>query len=189
MSSRNVLVVAFDKISEDDVRRAIETRQQVADVSVLVVAPAAGVGPLRWLTGDEDEARAEAAEVAGRAAEALDADEAIDAEVHTEVGDSDPLLAVEDALRSFPADEIVVAGRPGDDTEAALRRLHLPISHLDGADAVTAEEESGAEAVAREVTRGRGSYTPVVLLALVLGVIATAIAVILLIAYLVVWLV
>src|SRR5919109_1509498 len=113
MSSRNVLVVAFDAVSDDEVRRAIEARQQVDDVSVLVVAPAAGVGPLRWLTGDEDEARAEAAEVAGRAAEA------IDAEVQTEVGDSDPLLAVEDALRSFPADEIVLAGNAGDDTEAA----------------------------------------------------------------------
>jgi hypothetical protein len=177
-----VLVVALGEVSDEKIRRAIEIRNELADVHVLVLAPTPSVGPLQWLTGDEDEARAEAAELAERAAQA------VDAEVETEVGDRDPLLAVEDALRSFPADEIVLAGSAGGETEAALRRFNLPISRLDGADEPNGEGSGGAETLAREVTRGRGSYTPVALLAMVLGVVIAAIVVISLITYFVVWL-
>ena len=180
--TRNVLVVALDDVSDEKMRKAIETRNEVADVNVLVVAPTPSVGPLQWLTGAEDDARAEAEQLANRAAEAVDAD------VQTEVGDRDPLLAVEDALRSFHADEIVLAGSAGAETEAALRRFHLPISRLDGARQATGEEAGDVETVAREVARGRGSYTPVLLLAIVLGVVAAAIVVISLIAYFAVWL-
>jgi hypothetical protein len=179
MSTRNVLVVALHAVSDEDVREAIERRKKLSDVSVLVVAPATNVGLLRWLTGDEDEARAEAGEVADRAAEA------IDAEAQAEVGDHDPLLAVEDALRTFPADEIVLAGPADADTEAALHRFHLPITLLNGVDA----EADADHPIAPEVTRGRASKTPIVLLALVLGVVTAAIVVIGLITYLVVWLV
>jgi hypothetical protein len=182
MSTKNVLVVALDEVPDEDVRQAIEARKAVSDVNVLVVAPTTHVGALRWLTGDEDEARAEAGELADRAAEA------IDAEVHAEVGDHDPLLAVEDALRTFPADEIVVAGLADEDTQAALERFQLPISRLRSAAETTDEDAASAEPLPREVTRGRGSKTPVVLLAMVLGVVAAAIVVISLIVYLVVWL-
>ena len=72
MSSRNVLVVTLDPVSNEEIRSAIETREEFEDVSVLVVAPAAGVGPLQWLTGAEDEARAEAEELADRAAHAVE---------------------------------------------------------------------------------------------------------------------
>ena len=37
------------------------------------------------------------------------------AHVEAEAGDSDPLLAVEDALRTFCADEIIVVTRMGED--------------------------------------------------------------------------
>jgi hypothetical protein len=36
--------------------------------------------------------------------------------VDTHVGDSDPLLAIEDSLRQFPADEVIVVTRPGEST-------------------------------------------------------------------------
>ena len=182
MSSRNVLVVAFESAPDAEIRRAIERRTEVADVSVLVVAPAVGVTRLQSLTGAVDEARAEAGELAERAARA------VDAEVRTEVGDRDPLVAVEDALREFPADEIVLAGRADDETEAELRRLGLPIARVDAAPEA-GEEGSRAEAIARDVARGRSSQTPVVLLAAVGAVVLAAIVVISLIAFLVVWLV
>jgi hypothetical protein len=35
--------------------------------------------------------------------------------VETEVGDSDPVHAIEDALRQFPADEVIVVTRPSND--------------------------------------------------------------------------
>jgi hypothetical protein len=180
MSSRNLLFVALEPVSDDTVRRAIETRQEVTDVSVLVVAPAAGVGPLQWLTGAEDEARAEAAEVADRTARA------VDAEVQTEVGDRDPLLAVEDALGEFPADEIVLAGPADVEMEAALRRFGLPVARLDGGGEA---QGHGAETLARDVTQGRSARTPIVLFAAVGAVVIGSIVLVTLIAFLVFWLV
>jgi hypothetical protein len=122
MTEKNVLVVALDSVADDQLRSAIEARKEGADVRVHVVAPAASVGRLAALTGAVDKARAEAEELAGRTADA------VDVEVETEVGDRDPLVAVEDALRTFPADEILVAGTADADMEAELQRFGLPIS-------------------------------------------------------------
>jgi hypothetical protein len=182
MSTRNVLILVLDPVPEDKIQKAVETRKEEEDVTVHVVAPAAGVGPLQWLTGAEDEARAEAEQLADRTADA------VDAEVETEVGEHDPVLAVEDALRVFPADEILVAGSADDKAEAALRRLGLPISRLDGGGQVTGEEATGAEALARDVAQGRTAETPFVILSAVSAVVLVAIVVISLIAILIIWL-
>lgn len=122
MTSRNVLLVALDPVADEQLQSAIEARKEVADVRVHVVAPAASVGRLAALTGAVDKARGEAEELAGQTADA------VDAEVETEVGDRDPLVAVEDALRMFPADEILVAGNADADVEEGLRRFGLPVS-------------------------------------------------------------
>jgi hypothetical protein len=182
MGSRNVLIVALDPVSDDEIRTAIATRRETEDVSVHVVAPAASVGRLQWLTGAEDEARAEAEELADRTADA------VDAEVETEVGDRDPLLAVEDALAEFPADEILVAGTADEKAEAALRRFGLPISWLDGGGEVASEEATGAEALARDVTKGRRPETPFVVVGVVGATVLVAIVLISLIAFFVAWL-
>ncbi|MGH3011251.1 MAG: hypothetical protein ACRDMY_05315 [Gaiellaceae bacterium] len=58
--------------------------------------------------------------------------------VEAEVGDTDPLQAIEDALRTFPADELIVATPPADDAgwleEATAKemfgRFELPVTHL-----------------------------------------------------------
>jgi hypothetical protein len=55
--------------------------------------------------------------------------------VQARVGDSDPVKAIEDALRKFPADEVLVITRPDDDAswlvagsgEIAQTRFRLPI--------------------------------------------------------------
>lgn len=176
MRSRNLLVVALEPVADETIHRAIERRKDVADVNVLVVAPATHVGPLQWLTGAEDEARAEAEELADRTARA------VDAEVETEVGDRDPLLAVEDALSEFPADEIVLAGPADDGTEVALRRFGIPVARVDGPGG------TDAETLTREVTRGRSSQTPFVVFAAVAGVIISVIVFISLLVFLVGWL-
>jgi hypothetical protein len=181
MTTRNVLIVVLDPVPDEKIQKAIETRKDVADVNVHVVAPAPGVGPLQWLTSAEDEARAEAEQLADRTADA------VDAEVETEVGEHDPVLAVEDALSVFPADEILVAGTTDEKKEAALRRLGLPISRLNGG-AVSGEEATGAEAFADDVAQGRAAETPFVVVSAVVVFVAVAIALISLIAFLVVWL-
>ena len=59
-------------------------------------------------------------------------------EVEAGVGDTDPVQAIEDALREFPADEVIVVTRPGDEAswleagagEEAKRRFRVPVTHL-----------------------------------------------------------
>ena len=94
----NVLVVALDAV----------TPMHVPGTMVLVVAPALNSWLRRWLS-DEDDARRRAEERAATVADRLE-----QSGVHAEsrVGDGDPLLAIADALSTFPADEIVIAARP-----------------------------------------------------------------------------
>jgi hypothetical protein len=180
--TRNVLLVALDPVPEDDVRQAIAGRGDDGDVNVHVVAPATHIGRFQWLTGEEDEARAEAAELADRTAHA------VEAEVETEVGESDPVLAVEDALATFPADEILVAGTADDKTEERLRDLGLPITRVGAGGEVGGEQEGEAEAVARQVAQGRRQETPFVVVGTVAAILFVLIALISAIAYLAFWL-
>jgi hypothetical protein len=183
VSARNVLLVALDPLSEEEIRDAIAARQAADDVTVHVVAPAANIGPLQWLMGDEDEARAEAEELADQAADAVEPE----VPTETEVGDRDPLVAVEDALADFPADEIVLAGPADEKTEAQLRRFGLPVERLDGGD--DGATGTGTEEFARDVARGRSSKTPLVVITGVGVVVLGAAAVLSLLLFLVLWLV
>jgi nucleotide-binding universal stress UspA family protein len=101
---------------------------------VHIVVPAPHTSRLQRLTGAVDEARAEAEDVAREAAEAVKGT----ASVETEVGDPNPLQAIEDALRAFPADELIIVTRPGSEadwvdegkTQETLERLGLPVTYL-----------------------------------------------------------
>jgi hypothetical protein len=181
MSARNVLLVALDPVSEEEIRDAIASRQAADDVTVHVVAPAANIGPLQWLMGDEDEARAEAEELADQAAEAVEPE----VPTETEVGDRDPLVAVEDALADFPADEIVLAGPADEKTEAQLRRFGLPVERLEGGDG----GPGGTEEFARDVARGGSTKTPLIVITGVGVVVLGAAALLSLLLFLVLWLV
>ena len=94
----NVLIVALDAVMP----------AEVSEAEVLVVAPALNSRLRRWLS-DEDDARRRAQQLAGAFVELL-ARDGVRAEAR--VGDADPLLAIADALPTFPADTIVIAGRP-----------------------------------------------------------------------------
>jgi hypothetical protein len=86
---------------------------------VLVISPATTESGLRFWMNDIDEAIERAQETAEETADRL-GDEGIDA-----VGDSgeaEPVLALQDALATFPADQIVVFTRPDD--EEHYREAH-----------------------------------------------------------------
>jgi hypothetical protein len=115
-----------------------ELREHLADADeVRVVAPAADVSFLGWLTNADDDARREAMEAADRVASALEGEAEV--EIDRTSHDSDAAQAIEDALRDFQADEIVVLTRPGDDTtwledetaRAALEKHGLPVRRLE----------------------------------------------------------
>ena len=106
-----VLVVALPGTS------SVSVAAGATDVVVVVPALASTV---EALTGAVDDRRAEAEETANRLASQLP-------NARGEVGADNAGLAVEDALRTFGADEIVVAG--DDALEAAVRgRVTIPVS-------------------------------------------------------------
>jgi hypothetical protein len=179
---RNILLVLLDGVGSPAVRRAVRRRLDEA-APVHVVAPTR-VGMLDWLATDEDAARA-TAEV-----QALEAEWALagDADVEGEAGDVDPVLAVEDALRHFDADEIVLVGGASENggLEEALERLDRPVSRVD--DDAPVRERSSLREFGRAIRGGRSKATPFVFFAgvnLALFMLAAAIS---LIVLLVLWL-
>lgn len=131
---KRVLVVATASVERGALRRRV-AEHAGEGAEVRIVAPAAGVSPLQWLASDEDKAREEAAQIAGEAEAALEPEAR---RVETEVGDPAPVQAIEDALRTFPAEEIVLVTHPSDeagwleqDAEAEAReRFGVPITRL-----------------------------------------------------------
>lgn len=95
---------------------------------VLVVAPVEAPALRRWLS-DVDAAREDARRRADDAAARL---RAAGADATASVGDADPLRAVEDALRTFGGDEVLVsAGEHGAELADRLReRFALPAAPL-----------------------------------------------------------
>lgn len=103
---RRVLVVTTVEESEPELRTRLG-----GDVDeVKVVVPVVKQSFLDWLANDE-KAFSQAQEAAERTAEALPGES-----VEARAGEADPALAVQDALATFPADEIVVVLHPDDRT-------------------------------------------------------------------------
>jgi len=75
-----------------------------------VVVPVVGQSRLQWLTNADDDARERAEGAAAELGRGLPSKE-----TQSTAGDSDPVLAVEDALREFAADEVVVITRPNEE--------------------------------------------------------------------------
>lgn len=121
-------------MDEAALREAVRRHAGAGEADVLVVTPAPASSWLKRLTGDVDKARAEAEEVARQAAAAVEEM----ASVEAEVGDPDLSQAIEDALRGFPAEELIVvippsseAGRLDEgDARETLERFGLPVTYL-----------------------------------------------------------
>jgi hypothetical protein len=129
---RRLLVVISTAIPEGVLRALVRSRAG-EDAEMVVVAPASEISRLDWLTNAEDDARAEAGSLADKTAVAAPTEN-----VEPRVGDSDPLTAIADALRTFPADEILVVAHTddeagwleaGSDVEAHTR-FGLPVTRV-----------------------------------------------------------
>jgi hypothetical protein len=104
---RRILVVANETVAGRALRAEVVLRAQ-PDADVLVVCPALN-SPVRHWASDEDGARAEAQKRLDGSLAAL-AEAGVFA--RGEVGDADPIQAMEDALRTFGADEIILSTHP-----------------------------------------------------------------------------
>lgn len=129
-----VLVVANETVGgralHDRIREAVEGRR----AEILVVTPALN-SPLRHWMSDEDGARAAAqrrldASLASLGAGGIAA--------RGQVGDGEPLMAIEDAMRTFGADEIIISTHPEGRSNwleqglvaSARERFLVPITHV-----------------------------------------------------------
>jgi hypothetical protein len=130
---RKVLVLVSEPVSADALRSALGEGAEQAEV--MVVAPALD-SRVRFWTSDNDAAIGRAEEVQHETVERL-AEDGVDAVGDT--GEADPLLALQDALATFPADEIVVFTHPDSERNWAERKLveeakaHLsvPVRHME----------------------------------------------------------
>jgi hypothetical protein len=130
-----VLVVANETVGGRALLEEIRNRCRDRDCEILVVTPAlAGSRAEHWAS-DVDEAMGLARQ---RMELSLIAIGELGLKAKGEIGDSDPNVAVEDALRVFPADEIVISTHPPQRSrwlergvvERAREEIDLPITHV-----------------------------------------------------------
>ena len=96
-NERRILVVANETVGGERLRDEIHSRSEGYDEQVLVVTPALN-SPLRHWASDEDNARVEAQK---RLDASLDRLRSLGIDAKGEVGDGEPLQAMEDALRAL----------------------------------------------------------------------------------------
>jgi hypothetical protein len=137
---RRLLVVTNTDIPEGVLRALVHGRAG-DEAEMLVVAPASKISRLNWLTNAEDDARSEAHSLAVKTAEAAPTDD-----VEARVGDSDPLHAIADALRTFAADEILIVAHPDDEA-----------GWLESGSGIAAEDARFGLPVTRVTVAGDGS--------------------------------
>ena len=128
-----LLVLTSEPVSATQLRDALPGDADPTDAEVMVVAPALHESALRFWLSDADEAIARADEVRRESVEQLGA-EGVSASADT--GESDPEDAVEDVLKTFAADRIVLFTHGGDaqrykediDPDALQSRFGIPVT-------------------------------------------------------------
>ena len=133
-NERRILVIANETVGGERLREEIRSRSEGVDEHVFVVCPALN-SPLRHWASDEDGARVQAQERLNTSLSRL-RQAGVDAK--GEIGDAEPLQAMEDALRLFGADEIIISTHPEGRShwlekgivDAARERFAVPITHV-----------------------------------------------------------
>jgi hypothetical protein len=131
---RRILVIANETVGGEALREMIRQKSEGFRESVLVVTPALN-SPVRHWTSDEDGARAAAGERLERSLARL---HELGVDARGEVGDCEPLQALEDYARIFGPDEIIISTHPEGRSHwlergvvrAARERFQVPITHV-----------------------------------------------------------
>lgn len=153
-----VLLIATEELAGpelvDELSRRLKRKGRSVDV--LVVTPASEKTLFHHALGDVDAAAMEAGR---RLRKSIDELRRVGIRAFGEVGDSDPLIAAEDALREFPADEVLIVAHAKDQArwfedglfERAKESLDPPLRMVsvrretgDGVPHVAAVEEAGS---------------------------------------------
>jgi hypothetical protein len=130
-----ILVVANETVGGAALREEICNRTRGRDSEILVVTPALASSKAAHWASDVDEAL----ELARQRMElSLIEIDRLGLKARGEIGDSDPNIAIEDALRTFPADEIIISTHPPERShwlergvvESAREDIELPVTHV-----------------------------------------------------------
>jgi GABA permease len=130
-----LLVVANETVQGEALLKEIRERCRDRRCEVMVVTPALASSRASHWASDIDEA----IELARQRMElSLIEIKQLGLKARGEIGDSDPNVAIEDALRVFPADEIVISTHPPDRSrwlehgvvDKAREQIDLPIAHV-----------------------------------------------------------
>jgi hypothetical protein len=131
---RRLLVIANETVGGPELLGEIHRRADGQPTNVLVVSPALN-SPVRFWASDEDPARSEAQSRLDASLASMRRDGLV---AHGEIGDSDPLMAIEDALRTFAPDELIISTHPPgrsnwlerDVVGKARERFAIPMTHV-----------------------------------------------------------
>jgi hypothetical protein len=128
-----ILVLTTEPITADQLRAALDDGTDPTEAEVMVVAPALHASALRFWVSDADEAITRADDVRRQSLEQL-GEAGVAASGDT--GEGDPEDAIEDALKTFPADRIVIFAHSGSqqrykedvDPDELQERFGVPVS-------------------------------------------------------------
>jgi GABA permease len=131
-----LLVVANETVGGSALLEEIGARCRGRDCEILVITPALAASRADHWASDIDEAIVLARQ--RMELSVIEIGQKLDLKARGEIGDSDPNVAIEDALRVFPADEIVISTHPPETSrwlergvvERARDEIDLPIAHV-----------------------------------------------------------
>jgi GNAT superfamily N-acetyltransferase len=133
-TGRRILVISNETVTGTVLHQAIRFRAKNVGGEVLVVAPALNSRLRHWMS-DVDAARHAAEERLDASLKRL---KGVGIRATGQIGDGDPLQAIDDALSVFPADEIIIATHPEarshwlarDLVGRARARFAQPVMHI-----------------------------------------------------------
>ena len=133
-AERRILVIANETVGGRELLECIERKSENVQERVLVITPALN-SPLRHWASDEDDARAQAQARLERSLASL---RAAGVDATGDIGDADPIQAIEDALRMFAPDELIISTHPEGRSHwlergivtRARERFALPVTHV-----------------------------------------------------------
>jgi len=128
-----ILVLTTEPVTAGQLRAALPGDSNPQDAEVMVVAPALHKNALRFWVSDADEAIAKADDVSHQTVDQLGADGVA---ASGDTGESDPEEAIEDALKTFPADRILICAHPDSeqrykedvDPDELQKRFGIPVT-------------------------------------------------------------
>jgi hypothetical protein len=134
MTNHHLLVVANETVEGTALVDTVRDIALAARAEVLVVAPALNTRLRHWMSDSDGARHAAELRLAGCLARLREAG----ISATGDVGDADPVLAMEDAMADFPADEIVIGTHPEERSNWLAHDLvartcayfGLPVAHV-----------------------------------------------------------